>query len=138
MSSKDYSLNFMQGVEAFGKPAQCLNDIVRSLTEYGKILEEEKTRRRKIDAWENANLAEIKAKRDFLISYLEHSFDERDKNFQSLFQVADQAIFSGDNQRLSLAIHAIVELAKSSPFKDFADLSTIKAALDDPEHVWEL
>ncbi len=45
---------------------------------------------------------------------------------------------SGDNQQLSLALDAIVELAKSSPFKELADLSTVKAALDDPDHVWEL
>ena len=68
----------------------------------------------------------------------EHSFDERTKNFHSLFQTADRAMSSGDNQQLGLALHAIVELAKSSPFKDLADLSTVKAALDDPDHVWEL
>jgi|GEM_PF-6722037 len=34
--------------------------------------------------------------------------------------------------------YAILELAKSSPFKDLADLSIVKVALDDPNHVWEL
>jgi hypothetical protein len=131
-------MNFVQGVEAFASPAQCLNDIVQAWTDYMEIAEEEETKRREIKAWERVTLAEIKAKRDFLVDYLEHSFDERTKNFQSLFQTVDRAMSSSDNQQLGLALHAIVELAKSSPFKDLADLSTVKAALDDPDHVWEL
>ena len=47
-------------------------------------------------------------------------------------------MLSGDNQQLGLALHAIVELAKSNPFRDLASLTTVKAALDDPDHVWEL
>ena len=47
-------------------------------------------------------------------------------------------MLSGDNQQLGLALHAIVELARSNPFKDLADLSTVQAALADPDHVWEL
>ena len=130
-------MDFVRGVEAFASPVQSLNDIVQAWTEYLKIAEEEKTKRREIEAWEKMTLAEIKAKRDFLVGYLERSFDERAQNFQSLFQAVDQAMSSGDNQQLGLALHAIVELAKSSPFKDLADLSTVKAALDNPDHVWE-
>lgn len=137
MASRKPSMDFVRGVEALASPAQCLSDIVQAWTEYMKIAEEEATKRREIKAWEKTTLAEIKTKRDFLIGYLEHSFDERAKNFHSLFQVVDQAVSSGNNQQLGLALHAIVELAKSSPFKDLADLSTVKAALDDPDHVWE-
>lgn len=138
MSSRKPPVDFGRGVEAFASPTQCLNDVVQAWTEYLKIAEEEKTKRCEIAAWEKVTLADIKAKRDFLIGYLEHSFDERAKNFQSLFQTVDQAMSSGDNQQLSLTLHAIVELAKSNPFKDLANLSTVKAALDDPDHVWEL
>ena len=130
-------MGFVRGCDAFSNPVQCLNDIVQAWTDYMKTAAEEEAKRCEIEAWEKVTLAEIKAKRDFLIGYLERSFDERAKNFQSLFQVVDQAILSGDNQQLGLALHAIVELAKSSPFKDLADLSTVKAALDDPDHVWE-
>lgn len=137
MVTKKLSGNFVRGVEAFANPAQCLNEVVQAWTEYLKIAEEEKTKRRDIEAWEKVTLAEIKAKRDFLVGYLEHSFDERTQNFQSLFQTVDQAMLSGDNQQLGLALHTIVELAKSNPFKDLADLSTVKAALDDPDHVWK-
>ena len=138
MANKKSSTGFVPGTEAFTNPVQCLNEVVQAWTEYLEITEKEATKRRKIEAWEKTTLAEIQAKRDFLIGYLERSFDERAKNFQALFQTVDQAISSGDNQQLGLALHAIVELAKSSPFKDLADVETVRAALADPDHVWEL
>jgi hypothetical protein len=138
MASRKPPVDFGRGVEAFATPVQCLNDIVQAWTDYLKIAEEEKTKRRDIEAREKVDLAEIKEKRDSLIEYLERSFDERANNFQSLFQIVDQAMLSGDNQQLGLALYAIVELAKSNPFKELAALSTVKAALDDPNHRWEL
>lgn len=132
------SIDFMRGIEGFISPAHCLNEVVRAWTEYSTIREQEKTKRSEIEAWEKLDLAEIKVKRDFLIGYLDRSFDERSTNFELLFQTVDRAISSNDTQQLCLTLHAIVELAKSSPFKDLADLSTVKAALDDPDHVWEL
>jgi hypothetical protein len=138
MATKKLPRDFVRGFESFTAPAQCLNDVVQAWTEYLKIAEEEKTKRGEIEKCEKITLAEIKAKRDLLIGYLERSFDERSKNFQALFQMVDQAMLSGNNQQLGLALHAIVELAQSSPFKDLAELSTVKAALDDPDHLWEL
>ena len=79
----------------------------------------------------------MKSQHNFLIGYLEHSFDERAQNFQLLFQLVDRAMLSSDNQQLGLALHAIVELAKFSPFQNLAHLSTVKAALNDRDHVWE-
>jgi hypothetical protein len=128
----------MNNLEVFNNPAQCLNEIVQAWTEYQKIVELEKTKRRDIEAWEKVTLAEIKAKRYFLMEYLDRSFDERSKAFKKYFQVIDSALSSGDNQQLALALHAVTELAKTSPFKNLSDLSSVKAALNDPDHVWEL
>ncbi|MGK7881267.1 MAG: hypothetical protein AB4060_14380 [Crocosphaera sp.] len=125
-------------MEKFIIPLQCLNDIVTSYTEYLKIKEQEKTKRHEITTKEKITIAEIQAKRDLLINYLEFSFDERAKNFNSLFQLVDQAIDNEDNQQLSLALQGIIALAQSSPFDGLTDLSQVKAALDDPDHIWEL
>lgn len=138
MASKQHPVNLVRGAEAFIAPAQCLNEIVQAWSEYSRIAEEETTKRRKIEAWEKVTLAEIQMKRDFLVGYLERSFDERAINFKSLFQAVDQAMLSGDNQQLGLALDAIVDLEQSSPFKDLADLFTVQTALADPNHVWEL
>lgn len=43
---------------------------------------------------------------------------------------------SGNNSQLGLALDSITQLAKSSPFKDLADLASIRAALDEPDHEW--
>lgn len=41
------------------------------------------------------------------------------------------------NEQLALALRSITEIAKSSPFKDLANLASVRAALDDPNHEWK-
>lgn len=126
-------------VEIFnpGSVAECFRDVVEAYTEYKIVAEQEQTKRRGIEAWEKATIADIQAKRDALINYLECSFDERANNFKFLFKKVDEAIAIGDNNQLALAMTSITEIAKSSPFKDLADLTSVRAALDDPDHEWE-
>ncbi|MBW4602487.1 MAG: hypothetical protein KME29_23705 [Calothrix sp. FI2-JRJ7] len=71
------------------------------------------------------------------MGYLDRSFDERAKNFHALFTIVDSAIASGNNEQLAFTLNSITELAKSSPFKDLANLNNVRAALDDPDHEWE-
>ena len=129
--------DFTQSVAAFTSPAECLQDIVAAYTEYKKIAEQEQTKRREIEAWEQETISKIHAQRDLLMAYLERSFDERSENFRSLFKVVDQAITTGNNDQLTLALHSITEIAKSSPFKDLANLASVRAALDNPDHEWK-
>jgi ribonucleotide reductase alpha subunit len=136
MTIRKPSIDFVRGIEGFVSPTQCLNDLVEAWTNYRQIAEQEKTKRREIEVWEKTTLAEIKAKRDLFIGYLDRSFDERAENFRSLFEAVDRAMLSDDDRMLGLTLQTIVELAKSNPFKDLADLSIVKAALDDPNHVW--
>ncbi|MEG3839852.1 hypothetical protein [Microcoleus sp. herbarium14] len=126
-------------VEIFnpGSAAECCRDVVEAYTEYKIVAEQERTKRRGIEAWEKATIADIQAKRDALIEYLECSFDERAKNFKFLFEKVDEAIAIGDNNQLTLAMTSITEIAKSSPFKDLANLTSVRTALDDPDHEWE-
>ena len=126
-----------QSLGIFVLPTQSLSEIVQACSEYLIVAEQEKTKRHAIEAWKKVSLARIKSNSDLLTNYLERSFDERAKNFQSLFEVVDHAIASDNNQQLSLALNAIVDLAKSSPFKDLADLSTVQKNLENPDHVWE-
>ncbi len=126
-------------VEIFnpGSAAECFRDVVEAYTEYKIVAEQEHTKRRGIEAWEKATIADIQAKRDALIEYLECSFDERAKNFKFLFEKVDEAIAIGDNNQLALAMTSITEIAKSSPFKDLANLTSVRTALDDPDYEWE-
>jgi hypothetical protein len=124
-------------MEQFTNPVQSIQEMVSAYTEYLKIAEEEKTKRRDIEAWEKTTIARIHAQRDLLIGYLDRSFDERAKNFHALFTIVDSAIASGNNEQLALSLNSITELAKSSPFKDLANLNNVRATLDDPDHEWE-
>jgi ribonucleotide reductase alpha subunit len=123
-------------VKEFTNPAECLQQMVSAYTDYLKIAEQEKTKRCEIDAWEKEAIAKINAQRDLLMAYLDRSFDERAENFRALFNVVDSAIASNNNQQLALTLNSITEIAKSSPFKDLANLTSVRAALDDPDHEW--
>ncbi|MBL1211274.1 MAG: hypothetical protein FWJ34_16865 [Geminocystis sp. GBBB08] len=112
--------------------------MIEVIKEYLNTREIEETKRRKIKAIENITIQEIKEKREILIKYLELSFDERSNNFKRLFDTVDSAISSHDNQALALTLHSIVELAKSSPFKELINLSNVRLALEDSDHIWEL
>ncbi|MBE9004784.1 hypothetical protein IQ259_07000 [Fortiea sp. LEGE XX443] len=123
-------------VKEFINPAESLQQMVSAYTDYLTIAEQEKTKRREIDAWEKETITKINAQRDVLMAYLERSFDERAENFRSLFTIVDSAIASGNNEQLALALNSITEIAKSSPFKDLANLASVRAALNDPNHEW--
>lgn len=130
-------------VEVVGKevgllasPTESLQQIVLAYTDYLKIAEQERTKRREIEAWEKETIAKIDATRDLLMKYLDRSFDERADNFRDLFNVVDRAIAAGNNEQLALALHSITEIAKSSPFKELANLASVRKALDDPNHEW--
>ncbi|HYX14748.1 MAG TPA: hypothetical protein VE944_10345 [Nostoc sp.] len=123
-------------VKEFINPAECLQQMVSAYTEYKIIAEQEKTNRREIEAWENETITKINAQRELLMAYLDRSFDERAENFRALFAVVDNAIASGNNEQLALTLNSITEIAKSSPFKDLANLASVRAALDDPDHEW--
>jgi hypothetical protein len=70
------------------------------------------------------------------MAYLDRSFDERAENFRALFNVVDKAMSSGNNDQLALALNSITEIAKSNPFKELANLASVRTALDDPDHEW--
>jgi hypothetical protein len=118
-------------------PAESLQQMVSAYMEYLTIAEQERTKRRDIEAWEKEAITRINAQRELLITYLDRSFDERAENFRALFGVVDNALLSGENEQLALALNSITEIAKSSPFKDLANLTSVRAALNDPNHVWE-
>lgn len=126
----------LKGLGGFVAPTESLERIVEACTDYMKIAEQEQTKQREIEAWEKTTIAKIKAQRDLLMEYLDRSFDQRAENFRQMFDLVDGAIATGNNQQLALTLDAIVVLANSSPFKEWASLSSVRAALDDPDHEW--
>lgn len=117
-------------------PTETLQQIVSAYTDYLTIAEQEQTKRQEIKSREKETIAKIDATRDLLMKYLDRSFDERADNFRALFDVVNCAIAADNNEQLALALHSITEIAKSSPFKELANLASVRVALDDPNHEW--
>lgn len=118
--------------------AVCFSQLVEAYAEYQRVVQEERTKRMAIVvAWEKAALATIEQRRDVMMQFLDRAFNERAENFREFFVLADQAIATGDNDQLAAVLTSIVELAKTSPFKDLADLAKVEEALNDPGHLWE-
>lgn len=138
MTNINSQIEIFRDIDLFVSPFLCIDDIVRQGQEYLKVVEIEQTNRDEIEAWRQITLADINLKQELVIGYLDRSFDERSQNFQSLFQTIDRALSTEDNHQLSLALDEIVHLANSSPFQDLSDLSKVRAALNNPNHVWEL
>lgn len=103
-----------------------------------KVHEEESTKRSRIVAYEATEVARIKAAEAVLRGYFEQIFAERRVTYEELFARLDRALDDGNSEVVSAVLRGIVDVARTSPLADLGDLSQIRAALDDPDQVWEL
>jgi hypothetical protein len=115
-----------------------LAEIVTAARECIVIHQVEHTKQKKIGAYEQTEIARIKAAETLLRGYFEQVFTERRTNFEELFSRLDKALEEGNGEALHAVVRGIVDIARSSPLADLGDLSQIRAALDDPDQVWDL
>ena len=95
--------------------------VVTSTNEWITVMAQEQRRREEIRAWEKSQLEIIHVQRDFLLTALEKTFDERRENFRRLFDQLDVVLASDGEDAAAQAadlLEAITDLAKVSPFKD--------------------
>jgi len=95
--------------------------VVTSINEWVTVVAQEQARRQEIRAWEKSQLDIIHVQRDFLLTALDKTFDERSENFRRLFDQLDAALVSDRDDaaaQVSDLLGAITDLAKTSPFKD--------------------
>lgn len=115
-----------------------LTQIVDAARELIVVCETERTKRAQIDAYGKTEIARIRAAESILASYFEQVFAERRSTFATLFVRLDSALERSDGESVNLIVRGIVDIAKASPLADLGDLSQIRAALDDPDQVWDL
>lgn len=118
-------------------PTEALRLLVDAYRECIVTREVEQTKRRQIAFAEKAAIEEIKAKRELLMDYLNKSFDERKKNFGQLFDTLDNTIKNNNTEAMAGTLTSIVELGKSSAFKDLGSVSEVRKALEDPDKRFE-
>jgi flagellar biosynthesis/type III secretory pathway chaperone len=97
------------------------NLVLASANEWVKVVAQEKARREEIRVWEQSQLEVIHVQRDFLLTALDKTFDERRENFRRLFDNLDAALASEREDagaQVSEILTAITDLAQTSPFKD--------------------
>lgn len=115
--------------------ALALTQVVDAAQRFLETREQEITKRAQIDAWESATIAEITAKEQIFLTYLNRSFDERERNFAELFQALEKAM-SDDTGDVAHILGAITTLAAKSPFNELHDIELVKNALNNPDHEW--
>lgn len=115
-----------------------LTQIVDATRECVKVTQAESTKRASIRAYEKVEVARIRAAEAVLKNYFEQVFAERRANFEELFTRLDQALDAGNGEAVNAVVRGIVDIARTSPLADLGDLGQIRAALDDPDHVFDL
>jgi hypothetical protein len=124
--------NLSKGFQNFN-PVGFISDCVQVYAE----IQREMTKRAEIEAEQQKQLAEIEAKRQIFLAYLDKAFAERAENFRRLFNTVDAAMANRDNEQLAVALNSINELAKATPFKDLIDVNRTKELLAEPGHEWK-
>lgn len=115
-------------------PMAALGQIIDVAKEVGR----ERTARSRIAAYSEIEINRIKSAEGVLRDYFEKVFAERRSNFEGLFSRLDTALQKGDGATINNVLRGIVDIAQSSPLADLGDLGKLRAALDDPDQVWEL
>ena len=131
-------------VEVVPKPGAVVNplDVVQTMVEYSQALITEvqraETERTAIAAWRDVQVGKIQAQRDVLLKALDLTFDERRENFRRLFDGLDSAMSAGDTAQTAAVLESITDLAKTSPFKELANLEIVVSELKRPDQVWDV
>jgi hypothetical protein len=126
------------GAAKYVDMAAVAQKMTADLKEYLVVAEQEQTKRAQINAECAVEIAKIEAMRSSLEMFLDRSFDERKKNFEELFSVIRKSMDIGDLQTLERSLSVVVELAKISPLAEAKSLASLRSAMDDPDHEFQL
>jgi hypothetical protein len=119
-------------------PFQVLQVILETADGWVIEVQKAKNDRAKIAAWEHVQTDKIRDQREVLLKALDLTFDERRENFRRMFDGLDQAIAAGDPAQAASFLESITDLAKTSPFKELANVEIIVSDLKRPDQVWDV
>jgi hypothetical protein len=115
-----------------------LHEMVSAAREYGRIRQEERTKRAAIAAVEHIQVERIHAAEEILRLYFERVFAERARTSTEMFERLDQAMDSGDPQLVHAVVRGIVDLAQASPLAGLEDFGKFWAELGTGDNPVEL
>ena len=114
-----------------------LTQLLDATREAIQIHEVESTKRDKLRTYRETEVARIQASERILQSYFDRIFEERREVHKQLFASLDLALTSGDVAAMQAVVNGIVEVARTSPLANIGNLSELRAAMDDPNTVFE-
>lgn len=120
-------------VDALG----ALTQLVDATREAIQIHEVESTKREKLKTYRETELARIQASERVLKDYFDRVFEERRETHRNLFASLDAAVKAGDVAAMQAVVGGLVEVARISPLANLSNLSELRAAMDDPDAVFE-
>jgi hypothetical protein len=123
----------ISAVDALG----ALTQLVDAAREAVKIHEVESTKREKLKTYRETEIARIQASERVLREYFDRVFEERRETHRHLFASLDLALQSGDVAAMQTVVGGIVDVARISPLANLGNLSELRAAMDDPDAVFE-
>lgn len=119
-------------------PFQVLQVMLETADGWVIEVQKAKTDRAQIAAWEHVQTDKIRAQREVLLKALDLTFDERRENFRRMFDGLDQAMAAGDPAQAASFLESITDLAKTSPFKELANVEIIVSDLKRSDQVWDV
>jgi hypothetical protein len=119
-------------------PLQVLQVMLETADSWVTEVQKAKTDRAQIAVWEHVQTDKIRAQREVLLKALDLTFDERRENFRRMFDGLDQAMAAGDPAQAASFLESITDLAKTSPFKELANVEIIVSDLKRPGQVWDV
>lgn len=126
--------NAASSLDALG----ALTSTIDAAIGYLNLREEEQTKRARIEAYTTLERERVAEASSILKAYFARVFEERAQTFDRLFEALDAGMETGEHDIVGRALDAIVDIAKKSPIAELGDLNKIRAAFDDPDHVWDL
>lgn len=114
---------------------QAIPPTIAGIADYFRTMQVEETKRQAIIANRDVLIERITAERDTLLAYFDHKFAERRAALDEFFELLHQAIASGDNQQLVVALSGILTIIQDNALEDFA---SFKEKFQNPDYVVEI
>lgn len=114
-----------------------LRELVGIVHEGWVVHQQESSKRARLRTYEQTEVAKIHAAERALTRYFDQVFAERRSLYVDMFARLDEAIEKDQPEIANAVVRGIVDVAQSSPIAA-GDLGQIRAALDNPNHEWEL
>lgn len=119
-ADESFAKSLMDSVKTFAKNPDMVgvfSNLYNNTMETIKFCEMQETERTKIREESKRRIAQINSQRDFILTYLDKTFDERRYQFKRYFDTLDCAIQQNNPQLMATCLQNISTLSTSSPFR---------------------